>query len=49
MKIQLNKISIRDLTEDYNNNLEEGVVDYAGKLDIRPSYQIKTYIQNGMI
>lgn len=39
MKIQLKKIKVRDLVEDYNNNLEEGVVGYAGKLDIRPAYQ----------
>ena len=39
MKIQLKKIKVRDLVEDYFNDLEEGVVGYGGKLDIRPPYQ----------
>ena len=39
MKITLKKIKIRDLVEDYSNHLEEGVVGYGGKLDIRPPYQ----------
>ena len=39
MKIQLKKIKVRDLVEDYFNDLEEGVVGYGGKLDIRPAYQ----------
>lgn len=39
MKIELKKIKVRDLVEDYFNDLEEGVVGYGGKLDIRPAYQ----------
>jgi len=39
MKIQLKKIKVRDLVEDYFNDLEEGVVGYGGLLDIRPPYQ----------
>lgn len=39
MEIQLKKIKVRDLVEDYFNDLEEGVVGYGGKLDIRPPYQ----------
>ena len=39
MKIKLKKIKIRDLVEDYFNDLEEGVTGYHGKLDIRPAYQ----------
>ena len=39
MKIKLKKIKVRDLVEDYFNDLEEGVVGYGGKLDIRPAYQ----------
>lgn len=39
MKITLKKIKVRDLVEDYFNDLEEGVVGYGGKLDIRPAYQ----------
>lgn len=39
MKIELNKISIRDLVIGYKNKEDEGVVAYGGKLDIRPKYQ----------
>lgn len=39
MKIELNKIKIRDLVEGYENNNENGVKGYGGKLDIRPPYQ----------
>lgn len=39
MKIDLQKISIRELTKEYINSDEEGVMGYGGKLDIRPKYQ----------
>ena len=39
MKIELHKISIRELTEGYSNNSEDGVVGYGGRLNIRPPYQ----------
>ena len=39
MKIELNQISIRALTEGYINDEEEGVYGYEGKLSIRPIYQ----------
>ncbi|MEY3197581.1 MAG: hypothetical protein RL023_106 [Candidatus Parcubacteria bacterium] len=39
MNIQLHEITIRDLTEGYKNNNEEGVVGYHGTLNIRPKYQ----------
>tara|TARA_A100001015_G_scaffold216348_1_gene242972 strand:+ start:976 stop:2055 length:1080 start_codon:yes stop_codon:yes gene_type:complete len=39
MKIDLKQISIRDLTIGYEDNDEEGVYGYNGKLDIRPPYQ----------
>jgi hypothetical protein len=39
MKIQLNEISIREITTGYSNDNEEGVVGYFGKLNIRPKYQ----------
>ena len=39
MKIQLFNTTVRDLTNDYQDNLEEGVVGFGGKLDIRPPYQ----------
>ena len=39
MKIDLHKISVRELVKDYSNSDEEGVKGYGGKLDIRPKYQ----------
>ena len=39
MKIQLKEITIREVTDGYINNDEEGVVAFGGKLDIRPKYQ----------
>ena len=39
MKIELKEITIRELTEGYQDNEAEGVVGFGGKLDIRPPYQ----------
>lgn len=39
MNIELKEIAVRDLVEDYENNEEEGVFGYGGKLNIRPKYQ----------
>ena len=39
MKIQLKEITIKEVFNAYKNNDEEGVVGYAGKLNIRPKYQ----------
>lgn len=39
MKIDLHKISIRDVFAGYKDSAEDGVVAYNGKLDIRPKYQ----------
>ncbi len=39
MKIELHEIPIREVSKDYVNNDEEGVVGYGGKLNIRPKYQ----------
>ncbi len=39
MKIELKEISIRELTNGYQDNEENGVVGFGGKLDIRPPYQ----------
>lgn len=39
MKIELKEISVRDLTNGYQDNEENGVVGFGGKLDIRPPYQ----------
>ena len=39
MKIELQKIKVKDIFNGYTDNDEEGVVGYGGKLDIRPKYQ----------
>ena len=39
MNIDLKKIKVRELTKDYEDNNEDGVIGYGGKLDIRPPYQ----------
>lgn len=39
MKINLHKIKIREVIAGYKDSVEEGVVAYGGKLDIRPKYQ----------
>jgi hypothetical protein len=39
MKIELKEITVRELTEGYKDDAENGVVGYGGKLDIRPPYQ----------
>lgn len=39
MKIELQRIQVRDLVEGYEDNEELGVRAYDGKLDVRPPYQ----------
>ncbi len=39
MNIELKEITIRELAKDYQDNDDQGVVGYGGKLDIRPPYQ----------
>ena len=39
MKIELKEITVRELTNGYQDNEEKGVFGYGGKLDIRPPYQ----------
>lgn len=40
MKIELNEISVRDLTNGYVDNPDDGsIVGFGGKLNIRPPYQ----------
>ncbi len=39
MKIELKEITIKELTTGYQDNSDEGVIGYGGKLDIRPPYQ----------
>ncbi len=39
MEIILKEITIRELTQGYQNNKDSGVVAFHGKLDVRPPYQ----------
>lgn len=39
MKIQLKEITVKELSDGYVDNKEDGVVGYGGKLDIRPPFQ----------
>ena len=39
MEIKLCEISIAEITDQFVDNEEEGVVGYGGKLNIRPKYQ----------
>ena len=39
MNIELKEITVRELTSAYQDNNENGVVGYNGRLDIRPPYQ----------
>ena len=39
MKIELHEITIGEITKNYVDNDEEGVIGYGGKLNIRPKYQ----------
>jgi hypothetical protein len=39
MKIELQEITIRELTHGYEDKAEEGVRGYGGHLNIRPAYQ----------
>lgn len=39
MIIELKEITVRELSEGYEDNSEAGVVGFGGKLDIRPPYQ----------
>jgi hypothetical protein len=39
MDIELKEITVRELTKGYQDNNEDGVIGFDGKLDIRPPYQ----------
>lgn len=39
MKIELQKIKIREVANGYKDSQEDGVVAYGGLLDVRPAYQ----------
>ena len=45
MKITLKEITIEEITKNYVDNAEKGVVGYDGKLNIRPKYQ-REFIYN---
>lgn len=46
MKIELKKITVREVAEGYLDNDEGGVVGYDGKLNIRPKYQ-REFVYDG--
>ncbi len=39
MNIEMTNLTIREISKDYSDKMEEGVSGYGGKLDIRPPYQ----------
>lgn len=39
MKIELQRIQIREVVDGFYDSAEEGVVAYGGRLDVRPKYQ----------
>lgn len=39
MKIELQRIQIREVVNGFKDSAEEGIVAYGGKLDVRPKYQ----------
>jgi hypothetical protein len=39
VKIELKKVTVREVAEKFIDNAEDGVVGYDGKLNIRPKYQ----------
>ena len=46
MKIELHEITIREVTEGFKDSAENGVVGYAGKLNIRPAFQ-REFVYSG--
>lgn len=46
MRIDLHKITIREVVNEYKDSAEEGVIAYGGKLDIRPKYQ-REFVYSG--
>ena len=45
MKVELHKITIRELVNGFKDSDEEGIVGYGGILDIRPKYQ-RNFVYN---
>ena len=46
MKIVPTPVTVREMAADYEDNQEDGVVGYGGKLDIRPQYQ-REFVYDG--
>jgi hypothetical protein len=46
MKIELQRIPIREVVKNYTDNLEEGITGYDNRLNIRPKYQ-REFIYGG--
>ena len=46
MKIELKKVTVGEVAENYRDNNEDGVVGYDGKLNIRPKYQ-REFVYDG--
>src|SRR5580704_7100695 len=46
MKIELKEITVRELADGYQDNAENGVVGFGGKLDIRPPFQREFIYKN---
>lgn len=46
MKIELNKIKIKEVVKGYKDSAEEGVIAYDGRLDVRPKYQ-REFVYSG--
>lgn len=46
MRIDLQRITVREVIAGYKDSAEEGVVAYGGKLDIRPKYQ-REFVYSG--
>ncbi|MCK0108221.1 DUF262 domain-containing protein [Flavobacteriaceae bacterium S0825] len=46
MKIELKEVTVRELTNGFVDNEENGVIGFSGKLDIRPPYQ-REFIYSG--
>ncbi len=40
MEIKLKEITVRELSDGYQDKEKDGIVGYSGKLDIRPPYQL---------
>jgi hypothetical protein len=46
VKIELKKVTVGEVAENYRDNNEEGVVGFDGKLNIRPKYQ-REFVYDG--